>query len=178
MSRVVAGLSASGAGLAVGCASGADRLALSAALALPVVPLLAVFAVASGPASAPALASLPPGVVRWSAGGPSESGGFASSVPFRARLACRSRALVAALPAGSPLVVFFASAASVGSALAARAAAARGLPVFAFACGFPASSLPALGAGSWAPEASGVLSGSWRWCPAQSSLWPGIEAQR
>ena len=88
VSRVVAELASGGAGLAVGCARGADRLGLGAALAAGVP--VAVFAAALGPAEAPALASLPPGVVRWGAGG-------GPAVPVPARLACRSRALVAAL---------------------------------------------------------------------------------
>ncbi len=96
-----------------------------------------------------------------------------AAVPFRARLVLRARALVAA--AGS-LVLFvgpsFASGGSRGSLGEARFAASRGLPVVVFPCGFPASSLPSLGAGSWVPAGRGVWASAFRWSPAsQPSLF-------
>jgi hypothetical protein len=55
--------------------------------------------------------------------------------------------------------------------LAAGAAVRRGLPVFAFACGFPASCLPLLGVGSWVAVSSGVYSGGFAWESHQSALF-------
>jgi hypothetical protein len=81
-------------------------------------------------------------------------------------LHARSRACVSSAGA---VVVFLASPGSVGSCNEMRFAASLGLSVFAFACGFPAAALPALGAGSWvrAPGALGAL-GAWAWSPAQT----------
>ena len=147
-------LSAGGRRVVTGCARGVDALARTAA----VDPL--VFRV--GPSSV---------------GGP----------PLRARLALRTRALVAAVTArsaaasGCALVVFFASSSSRGSLLAARCAAAAGLPVLAFACGFPAARLPLLSpAGSWrlVSIATGPWVGAWRWVPGsppcQLPLFPDL----
>jgi hypothetical protein len=107
------------------------------------------------------LAGVP--VTWWVGGGP--------SVPLRARLARRARAVVAEASAG--LVLFPASPAVVGSGswLAASAAVERGLPVIAFPLGFPAAALPELGVGAWVPVGSaGVWSGAWRWSPGQQGL--------
>jgi hypothetical protein len=97
--------------------------------------------------------------VRWWAGG-------GPSVPLRARLAARTRAVVAE---ASTLVLFPASPAVAGSGswLAAQCAVARSLPVVAFPLGFPPAALPSLGAGAWGPVGSaGVWAGAWRWVPA------------
>jgi hypothetical protein len=93
-------------------------------------------------------------------------------VPLRARLAARTRAVVAKASVG--LVVFFGSPASRGSALAAQLAAARGLPVVAFPLGLVPAQLPLLGYGSWVPAGgSGVWAGAWVWVPVvvQGSLF-------
>ena len=92
-------------------------------------------------------------------------------MPLRARLAARTRAVVAG---ASTLVVFPASpsVAGSGSWLAASAAADRGLPMVAFPLGFPAASLPWLGTGVWAPVGgAGVWAEAWRWVAGQSELF-------
>lgn len=167
VSRVVRGLVASGCSLSVGCCVGVDAAVLSAAP----VQALRVFA-AFGPAGA--------GACRWSAVGPvcafAAGGGSVAwwagggpGLPLAARLAARTRAVVAA--ASSGVVVFFASPASRGSALACRSAAGHGLPVLAFPLGFPGAALPVLGAGAWSPAGgAGVWAGAWRWVPAQPAL--------
>lgn len=90
--------------------------------------------------------------VRWWAGG-------GPSVPLRARLAARTRAVVAAATAG--LLLFPSSPVSRGSWLAARCALTRGLPVVVVPLGFAPSLLPSLGAGRWAP--CSLVPGGWRW---------------
>ena len=98
-------------------------------------------------------------VIWWAGGGP--------SVPVSARLSRRTGAVVGA--ATSAAVLFFGSPLSRGTGLAGRLAVSRGLPVFAFAVGFPASSLPLLGAGAWQPaNGSGSWAGAWQWVPAQA----------
>lgn len=170
--RVVRSLLGGGASLAVGCASGADGFAISSALAAGAASRLSVLA-AFGPGGAGAAGSVSavPLVtaaasagarVAWWAGGP-------SAVPLQARLAGRTRAVVAA--AGVGLVAFIGSPASRGSLLACQLAQARGLPVLAFPVGFPGQRLPSLGAGQWVPSGrDGVWSGAWRWDPGQGVL--------
>jgi hypothetical protein len=80
------------------------------------------------------------GSVQWWAGGP-------ASVPLRARLANRTRAVISSADGG--LLVFFASPNSRGSLLACRCAVSRGLSVLAFPVGFSAAQLPVLGPGQW-----------------------------
>ena len=101
------------------------------------------------------------GLVSWLAGG-------SLSVPLPARLSARTRAVVG--DASVCAVVFFASPSSRGSFLAARAAVARGLPVFAFACGFDPELLPSLGDGDWSafPISDGLFAGGFEWFPAHS----------
>jgi len=163
-------LVASGNSLAVGCATGADAAVLAAGLPMSAVHCLAAFGPGPGFAGAWRGSAAPVvggfaasgGRVSWLAGGP-------LSVPLRVRLTSRTSAVVAA--ASSGLVVFFGSPSSRGSALAARLAVRRGLPVWAFACGFPASQLPALGSGAWVLVSPGPLSGSVLWSSAQCSLF-------
>jgi predicted Rossmann fold nucleotide-binding protein DprA/Smf involved in DNA uptake len=157
---VARSLVAAGASLVVGCAVGADA-AVVAAVPLASLQVLAAF----GPGGAGAWAGSAVSAVRafaasggsvswWAGGGP--------AVPLRARLAARTRAVVAKASAG--LVVFFASLASRGSVLAAQLAAARGLPVVAFPLGFAPVQLPLLGCGSWVSAGgSGVWAGAWVW---------------
>lgn len=98
----------------------------------------------------------------WSGGG--------SSVALPVRLSARTGAVINS--ASVSAVVFFSSPNSIGSALACRLAVERGLPVFAFACGFAGSSLPLLGSGSWVRVGgSGVWSGAWSLVSYQSSLF-------
>ncbi|MGH8567008.1 MAG: hypothetical protein ACREXU_03085, partial [Gammaproteobacteria bacterium] len=121
----------------------------------------------AGPASAvrAVIAAEASGVpVRWwSGGGP--------SVPLVARLARRTRAVIA--EASAALVVFTASpvVAGSGSWLAAAAAVERGLSVVVFPVGFPAAQLPPIGIGRWVPAGgAGVWDSAWRWVPGQIAL--------
>lgn len=166
--RVASDLAAGGASFVVGCCSGADAALLSAVPGFvppSLVRCLAAFGpggVGAGPASAVAQVSAFAGAggsVQWWAGGP-------ASVPLRARLANRTRAVVSSATAG--LVVFFASPGSRGSLLACRCALARGLPVLAFAVGFSGSKLPALGAGAWLP--AGPF-GGFKWAQNQHEIF-------
>lgn len=167
----VASVLASGRLVAVGCCVGLDAAVLSALCAaaprcgscfaafgaggVGSCSLSAVSAVSSFAAAG--------GSVAWWAGG-------GASVALPVRLAARSGAVVAA--ASVSCVVFFSSPSSVGSLLAARLAVGRGLPVFAFACGFCGSLLPLLGAGAWfAVGGSGVWSSAFRWVSAQAVLF-------
>lgn len=152
--------------LIVGCAIGADELALNWALSSGSVPRVRCFC-AFGLGGAGSVGSVSAvgtvgafaaagGRVEWFSGG-------GAHVPPSARLASRTRAAVGAATGGA--VVFFSSTASRGSFLAASTAAARGLPVFAHACG--AFALPSLAPGGhWQRSARFV--GSWQWCPPAS----------
>jgi hypothetical protein len=182
VSAVADELVAGGCSIVCGCCAGADAAVLAAlagaggcAAGAP-LRVLAAFGPVSPPW--PAAHYTAPGASRdhsavaavaeallagvpvtwWAGGGP--------SVPLRARLTRRTRAVVAE---ASALVVFPASPAVVGSGswLAASAAADRGLPVIAFPLGFPPAELPELGAGVWMPVGlGGVWIGAWRWAPA------------
>jgi hypothetical protein len=159
---VARSLVAAGASLVVGCAVGAD-----AAVVAAVPPAALRVLVAFGPGRAGAWAGSAVSAVRafaasggsvswWAGGGP--------AVPLRARLAARTRAVVAKASAG--LVVFFGSPASRGSTLACRLAVGRGLPVVAFPLGLAPVQLPRLGCGSWVPAggACGWVE-AWVWLP-------------
>lgn len=169
VARVACRAVASGFGIAVGCCVGVDSVVLSSVPSWS-VRCFAAFGVGGAGAcslSAVSLVSRLPsrgGSVSWLAGG-------SLSVPLPARLAARTRAVVGSASVG--LCVFFASPSSRGSALAARSAAARGLPVFAFACGFCSSLLPVLGSGSWLPVRAGAFVGGFEWSPVspQRSLF-------
>lgn len=170
--RCSASVARSGRGVVVGCAAGADSAVLGSLASVPCV--LSVCAVGSalglgfwsGSAPLPLLraaAGRLGACVSWLAGGP-------LSLGLRARLARRTGCVVASVPVcpGSGLVAFFGSASSAGSALACRLAAARGLPVLAFACGSFALPLLSPG-GSWVPSgASGLWAGSFRWASSSS----------
>ncbi|MBA3305504.1 MAG: hypothetical protein H0U25_06215 [Thermoleophilaceae bacterium] len=135
MSAVVGRVVAAGAGVVVGCCSGADRAVLSAVVAAGGASRLRVFAAfgpggvgSVGPVSAVgavAAAAAAGASVSWWAGGP-------SSLAARVRLVRRSRAAVAS--GGGPAVFFLGGPASAGSLAAAAVAAAAGRPVFAFCC--------------------------------------------
>jgi hypothetical protein len=163
VASVAHSLVAAGASLVVGCAVGADA-AVVTAVPPAVLQVLAAF----GPGGAGAwsgsavsavwaFAATGGAVVWWAGGGP--------AVPLRARLAARTRAVVAKASAG--LVVFFGSPASRGSVLAAQLAAARGLPVVTFPLGFAPAQLPLRGCGFWTPAGgSGVWAAAWVWVPS------------
>ena len=166
-----------GYSLRVGCAVGVDSTVISSVPAALVsrCHVLAAFGPVSPPYGAPqgrysapgawsgsAVASVAQhvqrgGPVTWWAGGD-------ESVPGQARLAARTRAVVAQASAGC--VVFFESPGSKGSALCARSAMSRGLPVFAFPLGFSGLNLPSLGAGSWSRfSVPSPLAGCYIWQP-------------
>ena len=97
------------------------------------------------------------GPVTWWAGGD-------PGVPLTVRLAARTCAVVAQASSGA--LVFFSSPDSKGSALCARTAASRGLPVFAVPLGFPGFDLPKLGDGSWSRfTVNSPLAGCYVWVP-------------
>lgn len=192
VSRVVSLVFSSGRSVAVGCASGADAFALSAALSsLPAPgasPSLFVFSAfgpggfaSAGRASAVPLVSaafarsVSPGhglsapvVVRfWSGGQP--------GVPLRVRLAARSATLVSAVAGSGPgagLVAFVAGglSASRGSWLAVGRAVAAGLPVLVFACGCSPGCFPSFGRVSWVRSGSGLWRSAWRAVPIGEQL--------
>lgn len=166
-----------GYSIRVGCAVGTDAAVIDA-IPIGMAGCCHVFAVC-GPVSPPwpapqgrytapgawsgtALPSLARhsqagGPVTWFAGGQ-------PSVQLVPRLAARTRAMVKGATAGC--LVFFSSPGSKGSALCARSAAARGLPVFAVPMGFPGFSLPSLGNGSWSRfTVESPLAGSFLWQP-------------
>ena len=165
--QVAQGLAASGYALVTGCATGADSAAFSAVPVASVLVLAAFGACGSGACSASAVKAVSRfaaagGSVQWWAGG-------GSSVPLPARLAARTRAVVAQ---ASALVVFFGSPASRGSLLAARCAVGQGLPVLAVPVGFAPTRLPGLGAGGWLAQEDTLCGVSvWRWSSAQSALF-------
>lgn len=168
---VVASVLASGRSVSVGCCVGLDAAVLSALCAASPRSGLcfAAFGVGgvgscslSAVSAVSAFAQVGGSVSFWSGSG--------ASVALPARLSARTGAVVAA--ASVSAVVFFASPSSAGSLLAARLAVGRGLPVFAFPCGFCGSLLPSLGAGAWvAVGGSGVWAGTFRWVSAQFSLF-------
>jgi hypothetical protein len=170
VARVSGALVRSGRSLVVGCAVGADAAVLASGLPVGSVRVLSAFG-PGGRGAVPAVSAVGPvlahaqagGAVSWWVGGP-------VAVPFASRL--RSRTCAVALAGSAGLVVFFSSPASRGSLLAASLAASRSLPVLAFPLGFPGSSLPLLGAGSWVPcSRSGVWSSAWCWVPSQAGLF-------
>ena len=166
VARVASRVVASGRFVAVGCCVGVDSVVLSSVPSWAVRCFAAFAACGSGACSlsaVPLVAALPSrgGSVSWLAGG-------SLAVPLPARLSARTRAVVGS--ASVCAVVFFASPSSRGSFLAARAAVARGLPVFAFACGFDSELLPSLGDGDWSasPISGGLFAGGFEWSPAPS----------
>lgn len=168
VARVACAVVASGSRVAVGCCVGVDSVVLSSVPSWSVRCFAAFASCGSGACSLSAVSlvsALPSrgGSVSWLAGG-------SLAVPLPARLASRTRVVVGS--ASVCAVVFFASPSSRGSLLAARAAVSRGLPVFAFACGFCPSLLPSLGDGDWSvsPIAGGLFSGGFEWFPAPSLL--------
>ncbi len=158
-SKAAAHLLLGGAELVMGCCTGADASALSAAVSAGLANRVSVLG-AFGPLG-------PPG--RWPAGACPASAvatvraavrggatfhpwaGGPASVPLSARLSARTRAVAAAASAGAFVVL---APKSRGALILARAVARRGLPVLALpVCG---AQLPDLSGCRWAPV-SGVL---------------------
>ena len=177
VSSVVRSVMAYGHSVSVGCCVGADAFVLSALVPLvrgfplpaPRPVCFAAFGAGGvGSCSLSAVSAVSDfaaagGSVRWWAGG-------GSSVALPVRLSSRTNALIAS--ASVSCVVFFASPASVGSLLACRLAVGRGLPVFAFACGFNPSLLPSPGVGSWVSVGGvGAWSFAFRWLSSKLSIF-------
>jgi hypothetical protein len=169
---VVTSLLASRRGLAVGCATGADALALSSAVQAGAHASVSVFA-SFGPggqgacrwSSVEAVVAFEQagGKVAWWAGG-------GAWVPLVARL--RQRTLAVAEAGQGGLVAFLGHPGSAGSLLACRQAAGAGVPVIAFPVGFNGARLSSLGPGQWVPVGGrGVWSGAWRWVADQGALF-------
>jgi len=162
---------ASGRSVSVGCCVGLDAAVLSALASLAPLRGSCFAAFGSGGVGSCSLSAVGAVSAFASAGGSvSFWAGGGADVALPVRLAARSSAVIAA--ASVSTVVFFSSPSSVGSLLACRLAVGRGLPVFAFACGFPASSLPLPAPGSWVTaSASGLWSSAFRFIPASLSLF-------
>jgi hypothetical protein len=161
VAQVARSLVSAGSSLVVGCAAGADAAALAA---VPPGSVRIFSAFGPGGAGSAGRVSAVAAVCAFAAAGGSMAwwAGGSAARPLRARLAARTRAVVAE---ASALVVFFTSPASRGSSLAARFAAERGLPVVAFPLGF--FGLPALGLGRWTPAGgSGCWSDALVWVPS------------
>ncbi|MDF1583631.1 MAG: hypothetical protein P1P78_10010 [Methyloprofundus sp.] len=165
---VVGSVVTSGRSISVGCCIGADQFALSA---LPVGSGACFAAFGSGGVGSCSLSAVADvlvfaergGLVNYWAGG-------GSSVALPVRLSDRTKAVINSATVSS--VVFFSSSNSRGSLLACRLAVARGLPVFAFACGFSGSGLPLLGPGAWvAVGGSGLWSSAYRWQCSQKDIF-------
>jgi len=176
VSSVCSSLVASGASLSVGCASGCDSFVLSSALNGAFnVSSLRCFAAFSASGRGVLGVSAWVEVSEFAAAGGSVA--WASypgllSLPVPARLASRTALVIDAASAG--LVVFFSSPSSRGSLLACSRALSRGLPVYAFPCGFlDGDELPSLGAGSWvaSPLFDDVFDDAFMWVPACGSLF-------
>ena len=162
VAQVAAALVGRGHTLVTGCATGADRAAVAAALAghvpLASLQVLAAFGPqGQGACQVSAVTTVQAfatrgGLVSWWAGG-------GPGVPLRARLSGRAAQVVAAAESG--LVAFQPGR---GSWRACRLAAARGLPVVVFS-----QALESLGAGQWVPcPGGGVWAAAWCWQPAPS----------
>lgn len=186
--RVVATVQAQGRGVAVGCAQGADALALAAALQRNAH--LRVFAVGSAAGEGfwrqSALDSVRQAQaagrwVTWWAGGVCRCNCCVGETrnmrcpTLIERLTKRSRACVqftAASGPGAGFVGFVCQPDSRGTMGSARLAAACGLPVVLFPCGFDGRHLPALvngpgAGGSWQPAAGeGIWAAAYRWVGA------------
>ena len=166
--------------LAVGCCSGADRLALKAAL-LVAPGRLWVYS-AFGPDGAGAGHHSAVGAVSQAGGVGAKvtywAGGL-QALPLRARLLRRSSRLVADVAAsGGALIAFFEFPGSRGTLRSCRLAALAGVPVAAFPLGFPPAELPNLGPGSWHPRSHFLdlflPAPAWLWNPPYTHHLPGL----
>ena len=176
--------------IAVGCAQGADAMALRQcftptwALRAPMVQVFVAFGPngqGDGEWSATPLVQnisrLPMAmargdggmrvVVNWWAGGD-------SSVDWSTRLKARSDTMVSAVAAsgeGRGLIAFVTAGPgqSPGTWRTIRQAYKRGLPVVVFSCGCTLRSFPSLGEGRWTTAGSGVWSRGWKWVKGSAS---------
>lgn len=161
--------------IVTGCCAGADAAAIGALYGSPHLQVFAIFddrgcgAWSSSAVTPVRLASTSGARVSWLAGGP-------RTVPLVARLVARTAAVATACTSGA--AVFFQGPGSRGSALLARLVAAKGLPVVAFAVGFPPSQLPALGAGSWLPLGRSPWASAALWGPDQRPLFSTTTTQQ
>lgn len=157
----VRALAARGGQVVVGCATGADALALQVCRPVRVLAAWGPDATgacrwsAVGPVQLAAAAGVP--VTWWAGGGPAQ--------PLPARLRGRTHAVVSAADAGLLVAL---RPGSRGSLLAARHAVRRGLQVVACPLG---DSLPLLGPGAWEWVAGAPWGQAWRWQPGQKALF-------
>lgn len=167
VASVVGSVVRSGRSVSVGCCIGVDQVVLSCVPTNSVRCFAAFGAGGVGACSLSAVSAVSDlaaagGSVSWWSGG-------GSSVALPVRLSFRTHAVINAATVSA--LVFFTSPWSAGSVLACHLAVGRGLPVFAFPCGFPGFALPLLGLGAWVAVGGGVWSSAFRWVPAQVSLF-------
>jgi hypothetical protein len=173
-------LLAAGQRLSVGCCTGADATAITAAVQARSAEQLLVWS-AFGPVPRTTNQATA-GTCRWSAPGavalaehhgarvqPWASGG--PEVPLPARLARRTRAVAAAATDGAVVLLH---PHERGALLLAEEVTRRGLPVLALPLGCHAEALPRpTGTGAWEPArwcAGVALPGALRWQEAQAAL--------
>ncbi len=181
--RVVGSIKAQGRGVTVGCAAGADALALESALTQDAH--LRLFAVGSASGGGfwrqSALASVRRAQaagrwVAWWAGGVCRcdrclgnilSGRCPTLVERLAGRSCACVRFAVASGPGAGFVGFVSRPNSCGTVGSARFAVHCGLPVILFPCGFDGRHLPLLGNGRWQPAAGeGVWAVGYRWVGA------------
>jgi L-asparaginase/Glu-tRNA(Gln) amidotransferase subunit D len=163
-------------GVAVGCAMGADAMALRAcftedwklrASRLHVFAAFGMSGDGSWRNSAVKLvqkASQHSAKVSWWAGG-------GANVGLIPRLKNRSAAMVSAVAVsgkGRGLVAFVVGGPgkSPGTWGTIRKAQQKGIPVVVFGCGCTAGDFPQLGEGEWVVAGKGIWARGWRWVPA------------
>lgn len=162
-----------GHSLAIGCAIGADQLALNAALEAGQGKRVAVFAVGGEDGTgfwrdsakiAVRRAAAAGARVWWWAGGHGE---------LVSRLKGRSKAMVEAIAAGRGrekvgLVAFLCSQESHGTIGTMQLAATLGIPVIAFVS--QGLELPSLGWGQWEPAGTGIWAQAKKWVPRSGKV--------
>ena len=164
LAEVVARIQDDGQVVRVGCAIGADRLVIQAAIRQP--GLLSVFAAFSRSGSGAWAGSAVEAVRQAEAAGAQVEylAGGALNVPLVGRLMGRSRVAAAGCAAS---VFFLSSPSSRGSLAVAGMAATWRQPVFAFCADVPQS--PRAMVGRWFPSRFADFP-CWRWQPAQSGF--------
>ena len=184
VARVVSKVAEAGRSVAVGCAMGADAMALRACFTEsgePRVPYLLVFAafgpsgegawrhsaarlvqrVSQRPDADPEAGESCRILVNWWAGGGPET-------PLIPRLKGRTAAMVTTTAISGPgrgLVAFVAGGPrrSPGTWGTIRLAYEKGLPIVVFPCGCSLCDLASLGEGHWTAAGAGVWAKAWRW---------------
>ena len=162
LAQVVAACQTSGQVVRVGCAIGADRQVIQAAISQPA--LLSVFAAFARSGSGAWAGSAVEAVRQAEAAGATVQylAGGALEVPMVGRLMGRSRAALAGCAAS---VFFLSSSSSRGSLSVAAIAASLHQYVYAFCDVVPQS--PRAMVGRWLPSKFAGFE-CWRWFPAQS----------